>query len=143
MRVMVRVVLVRFTLGCMGCHRGFVVAYVMSCRRLVVDGDAKGGSPDFCSILNCRILKGLQGISLLKSVCKADACRIELFRRTSLGTVCSSFLEYLGKTILYRPESWNMAVPQLQSLESQENQPISSRAHTPTFWTLLHLDLLV
>ena len=33
----------------------------------------------------------------------------------------------------YRPESWNMTVPQPQSLEKKENQPKSSEAHIPTF----------
>ena len=35
--------------------------------------------------------------------------------------------------IQLKPESWNLTVPQPQSLEKKENQHESSQAHIPTF----------
>ena len=36
-----------------------------------------------------------------------------------------------------------MTVPQPQSLQKKENQPKSSRAHIPTFWSLLYIYIYI
>ena len=47
---------------------------------------------------------------------------------------------WLSRYLLqWKPDSWNVAVPQPPKLEKKENQHKLSQAHVPTFWSLQYI----